>query len=130
MTTSIRIIEKVENDYLITVKTTINNQKGFARVKEELPINFTAEAVETAGSIFKNIDGYVKFIWTSIPDSVSEVIVKYKISNIKGLDSNFTISGVFSSENLILEGYPTDFEKCIHSFHNFSINISINELEV
>ena len=105
LTTSIRIIEKMENDYLITVKTTINNHKGFARVKEELPINFTAEAVETAGSIFKNIDGYVKFIWTSIPDSVSEVIVKYKISNIKGLDSNFTISGVFSSENLILEGY-------------------------
>lgn len=105
LTTSIRIIEKVENDYLITVKTTINNQKGFARVKEELPKNFTAEAVETAGSIFKNVDGYVKFIWTSIPDSISEVIVKYKISNIKGLDSNFTISGVFSSENLILEGY-------------------------
>ena len=105
LTTSTRIIEKMENDYLITVKTTINNHKGFARVKEELPINFTAEAVETAGSIFKNVDGYVKFIWTSIPDSISEVIVKYKISNIKGLDTNFTISGVFSSENLILEGY-------------------------
>lgn len=109
-TNSIRIIEKMENDYLITVKTTIDNQKGFARVKEELPNNFTAEAVETAGSIFKNIDGYVKFIWTSIPDSINEVIVKYKISNIRGLDSNFTISGVFSSENLIMEGYNSGIE--------------------
>ena len=36
-TNSIRIIKKMENDYLITVKTTIDNQKGFARVKEELP---------------------------------------------------------------------------------------------
>ena len=109
-TTSIRSIEKMENDYLITVKTTIDNQKGFARVKEELPKNFTAEAVETAGSIFKNIDGYVKFIWTSIPDSNTEIIVKYKISNIRGLDSNFTISGLFSSENLIMEGYNSGIE--------------------
>ena len=109
-TSSIRIIEKMKNDYLITVKTTIDNQKGFARVKEELPNNFTAEAVETSGSIFKNIDGYVKFIWTSIPDSTSEVIVKYKISNTRGLDSNFTISGVFSSENLIMEGYNSGIE--------------------
>jgi len=104
-TNSVRNIEKIKSGYLITVKTSIENHKGFARVKEEIPSNFTAEAIETAGSVFKNIDGYVKFIWTSIPDSNNEVIVKYKISNIKGLDSNFTISGVFSSEDLIMKGY-------------------------
>lgn len=109
-TNSVRSIEKMENGYLITVKTSIDNHKGFARVKEELPSNFTAEAIETAGSVFKNIDGYVKFIWTSIPDSNSDVIVKYKISNIKGVDSNFTISGVFSSEDLIMKGYNSGIE--------------------
>ena len=109
-TNSVRSIEKIKSGYLITVKTYIENHKGFARVKEELPPNFTAEAIETAGSVFKNIDGYVKFIWTSIPDSNSDVIVKYKISNIKGLDSNFTISGVFSSEDLIMKGYNSGIE--------------------
>ena len=104
-TNSVRSIEKLENAFLITVKTTIDNHKGFARVKEELPKNFTAEAIETAGSIFKNSDGYAKFIWTNLPDSNSEIIVKYKLSNNIGLDTNFTISGVFSSEKLISEGY-------------------------
>ena len=52
-TISTRSIEKIENDYLITIRTTIDNQTGFARVKEELPTNFTAEAIETAGSVFK-----------------------------------------------------------------------------
>lgn len=109
-TSSVRSIEKLEKEYLITVKTTIDNQKGFARIKEELPMNFTAQAIETAGSIFKNADGYAKFIWTNLPDSNSEIIVKYKISNNVGLDTNFTISGVFSSEKLISEGYNNGIE--------------------
>ena len=104
-TSSVRSIEKLENEYFITVKTTIDNHKGFARIKEELPINYTAEAIETAGSVFKNADGYAKFIWTNLPDSNSEIIVTYKITNNIGLDTNFTISGVFSSEKLISEGY-------------------------
>ena len=104
-TSSVRSIEKLENEYLVTVKTTINNHKGFARIKEELPKDFNAEEIETAGSIFKNTDGYAKFIWTNLSDSINEIIVKYKISNNKGIDTNFTISGVFSSEKLISEGY-------------------------
>ena len=104
-TSSVRSIEKLENEYIVTVKTTINNHKGFARIKEELPKDFNAEEIETAGSIFKNTDGYAKFIWTNLSDSMNEIIVKYKMSNNKGLDTNFTISGVFSSEKLISEGY-------------------------
>ena len=109
-TSSVRSIEKMGNEYFITVKTTIDNHKGFARIKEELPMNFIAEAIETAGSVFKNADGYAKFIWTNLPDSNSEIIVKYKITNNIGLDTNFTISGVFSSEKLISEGYNSGID--------------------
>ena len=109
-TSSVRSIEKLENEYFITVKTTIDNHKGFARIKEELPMNYTAEAIETAGSVFKNADGYAKFIWTNLPDSNSEIIVKYKITNNIGLDTNFTISGVFSSEKLISDGYNSGID--------------------
>jgi hypothetical protein len=109
-TNSIRSIEKLENEYVITIKTTINNHKGFARIKEEIPMNFTTQAVETAGSIFKNTEGCAKFIWTNLSDSISEIIVKYKISNNIEIDTNFTISGVFSSEKLISEGYNSGIE--------------------
>jgi len=109
-TSSIRTIEKSENEYIISVKTTIDNQKGFARIKEKLPMNFNVEEIETAGSIFKNTDGYAKFIWTNLPDSINEIIVKYKITNNVGLDTNFKISGVFSSEKLISEGYNSGIE--------------------
>ena len=128
-TISTRSIEKIENDYLITIRTTIDNQTGFARVKEELPTNFTAKAIETAGSVFKNIDGYVKFIWTSIPDSNNEIIVKYKISNNIGLDSNFSISGVFSSENLIMEGYNSGIEIPKTEYDPFKEKIAIIETD-
>ena len=109
-TNSVRSIEKLDSEYFITVKTTIDNHIGFARIKEELPMNYTAEAIETAGSVFKNADGYAKFIWTNLPDSISEIIVKYKITNNIGLDTNFTIFGVFSSEKLISEGYNSGID--------------------
>ena len=72
--------------------------------------SITTQAVETAGSIFKNTEGCAKFIWTNLSDSISEIIVKYKISNNIEIDTNFTISGVFSSEKLISEGYNSGIE--------------------
>lgn len=132
-TSSVRSIEKLEEDYIITVKTSIDNHKGFARIKEELPTNFTAEAIETAGSVFKNTDGYAKFIWANLPDSNSEIIIKYKISNNKGLDTNFTISGVYSSEKLISEGYNSGIEipqtKYI-PFKEISENLEIDSVTI
>tara|TARA_B110000027_G_scaffold31952_1_gene35428 strand:- start:95 stop:1507 length:1413 start_codon:yes stop_codon:yes gene_type:complete len=132
-TSSVRSIEKLEEDYIITVKTSIDNHKGFARIKEELPTNFTAEAIETAGSVFKNTDGYAKFIWANLPDSNSEIIIIYKISNNKGLDTNFTISGVYSSEKLISEGYNSGIEipqtKYI-PFKEISENLEIDSVTI
>ena len=132
-TRSVRSIEKLEEDYIITVKTSIDNHKGFARIKEELPTNFTAEAIETAGSVFKNTDGYAKFIWANLPDSNSKIIIKYKISNNKGLDTNFTISGVYSSEKLISEGYNSGIEipqtKYI-PFKEISENLEIDSVTI
>ena len=128
-TISVRSIEKLENEYLITVKTTIDNHKGFARIKEELPNNFTAEAIETSGSIFKNTDGYAKFIWTNLSDSNGEIIVKYKISNNIGLDTNFTISGVFSSEKLISEGYNSGIKIPVTEYVPLKENIVNTETD-
>ncbi|MDG1238164.1 MAG: hypothetical protein P8N69_04585 [Flavobacteriales bacterium] len=102
-----RTIEKMNNGYLVTISTKIKNHKGFARIKEEIPAKSVAVAIETSGSVFKNIDGYAKFIWSEIDNSKELLTVKYKIINESNMDTNFTIRGVYSSEKLISEGYNT-----------------------
>ena len=100
-----RIIEKVDSGYIITISAKIENHKGFARIKEELPSNYTAEALETSGSVFKNVDGFAKFIWSELSDTNKEIIVKYKMNSLNNSDSTFSIKGVYSSEKLINEGF-------------------------
>ena len=100
-----RTIEKADNGYIVTVSAKIENHTGFARIKEELPAKSTAEAIETSGSVFKNVDGYAKFIWSELPDTNKEIIVKYKLNNMINTDSNFSIKGIYSSEKLISDGF-------------------------
>ena len=50
----VRIIEKVNDGYLVTINTEIKNHKGFARIKDKLPLNSSAKAIETDGAVFKN----------------------------------------------------------------------------
>ena len=100
-----RIIEKADSGYIVTISAKIENHKGFARIKEELPTNSTAEAIETSGSVFKNVDGFAKFIWSELSDTNEEIIVKYKLNNLNNIDSTFSIKGVYSSEKLISDGF-------------------------
>ena len=100
-----RIIEKADGGYIVTISAKIENHKGFARIKEELPTNSTAEAIETSGSVFKNVDGFAKFIWSELSDTNEEIIVKYKLNNFNNIDSTFSIKGVYSSEKLISDGF-------------------------
>ncbi|MFL2565086.1 MAG: hypothetical protein ACJ0QN_04755 [Parvicellaceae bacterium] len=100
-----RIIEKTGGGYIVTISAKIENHKGFARIKEELPTNSTAEAIETSGSVFKNVDGFAKFIWSELSDTNEELIVQYRLKNLNNIDSTFSINGVYSSEKLISDGF-------------------------
>ena len=102
---AVRIIEKVNDGYLVTINTEIKNHKGFARIKDQLPLNASAKSIETDGAVFKNIDGYAKFIWSEIPNSKEKITVKYLLANNPSLDTSFTLYGVYSSEKLISEGF-------------------------
>ena len=102
---AVRIIEKVNDGYLVTINTEIKNHKGFARIKDQLPLNASAKSIETDGAVFKNIDGYAKFIWSEIPNSKEKITVKYLLANNSSLDTSFTLYGVYSSEKLISEGF-------------------------
>ena len=65
-------------EHLDVIKHLVKYDDGRIPIIAGSGSNCTAEAIETAGSIFKNADGYAKFIWTNLPDSNSEMIVKYK----------------------------------------------------
>lgn len=127
-----RTIEKMDNGYLVTISAKIKNHKGFARIKEEIPGKSVAVAIETSGAVFKNIDGYAKFIWSEIDNSKELLTVKYKIINESNMDTNFTIRGVYSSEKLISEGYNTGViipESNYHTETNYLSSLETNEIE-
>lgn len=96
-----RTIEKDGNSFIITIKADIETQKGFARIKEKLPLNLAATAIESSGAVFKSDSDYVKFIWLDLSDSINEILVKYQIPIVNEIDSGDMIVGEFTSENLI-----------------------------
>ena len=68
-------------------------------------MNYNAEVIESYNAVFKNADGCAKFIWSKLSKSKQEILVKYLLKRNDGIDTNFVITGDFSSEKLISEGY-------------------------
>ena len=126
---SIRSIEKIEDYYVVKIHTTKGKHKGFARIKDKLPQNYIAEAVETDGAVFKNIDGYAKFIWSDLPEELESFTVTYKIKHIDNIDTSFSITGEYASENLIKEGYKSGIEIPISHYLKDSEEFTYNKLE-
>ena len=64
----------------ITVNVTINKGKvtGFARYRQDIPLGFTAMAVNSAGAVFTFQDQQVLLNWLRVPD-VDEIVFSYKI---------------------------------------------------
>jgi hypothetical protein len=100
-----RNIMKIDSGYIVTIKTQLENHKGFARIKDVLPVNYKAEVIETNNAVFKNVDGCAKFIWSKLSKSKQEILVKYLLKRNDGIDTNFVITGYLSSEMLISQGY-------------------------
>lgn len=127
---TLRTIEKSGNNYIVTISAKIENHNGFARIKEEIPTNSTAEAIETFGSVFKNVDGFAKFIWSELSDTNKEIIVKYKLNNMSNTDSTFSIKGVYSSEKLISDGFNSGIPIEETIFSPIANNDEVSVIEV
>ena len=74
-----RTIESVEDYFVVRIHTNKQQQKGFARIKDNLPDGFSAQSLETAGAVFKNIDNSAKFLWSELPSSLESFTVSYKL---------------------------------------------------
>lgn len=126
---SVRTIEKNDNHYVVKIHTTKGKHKGFARIKDKLPLNYTAEAIETDGAVFKNIDGSAKFIWSDLAEELESFTVSYKLKHINNLDTSFSINGEYASEHLIEEGYTAGIEIPVSYYIKDSENFAYNTLE-
>ena len=89
---------KIDSGYIVTIKTQLEDHKGFARIKDVLPMNYNAEVIESNNAVFKNIDGCAKFIWSKLSKSKQEILVKYLLKRNDGIDTNFVIT----QQNIIL----------------------------
>ena len=105
-----RTIEGKNGNYTIKIHITKGKHSGFARIKDKLPEGYIATSIEPAGSIFKDIDGAAKFIWSDLPSSIESFTVSYRLINPKGVDTSFFITGEYASERLIAEGHNDGIE--------------------
>ena len=105
-----RTIEGKNGNYTVKIHITKGKHSGFARIKDKLPEGYIATSIEPAGSIFKDIDGMAKFIWSDLPSSIESFTVSYRLINPKAVDTSFFITGEYASERLIAEGHNDGIE--------------------
>lgn len=67
---------------------------GFAKLQQQLPPGFTAEAGETANATFSFKDQKVKFLWMALPNG--DFKVSYKVAVDASLSGNQIIDGSFA----------------------------------
>jgi hypothetical protein len=105
-----RTIEKSGKEFIVTLNLSKGNNKGFARIKENIPSGFTAKESQNAGAVFKFVDNSVKFLWTQIPTDKSSLVLKYKLIPPAGASGEYAINGEFSGEFLVVNDVPTGVE--------------------
>lgn len=98
-----RTIEAIDNYFVVRIHTNKQQQNGFARIKDNLPEGFTAQSLETAGAVFKNIDNSAKFLWSALPSSLESFTVSYKLIPPENNTNNFELEGFLSAEFLITD---------------------------
>jgi hypothetical protein len=81
----------------INVDITINKGKlsGFGKLQENMPMGFTAKAIQSSNAVFSFVDQKVKYLWMNLP---GEDIIKlsYKITVDPNLIGEYFLTGDFS----------------------------------
>lgn len=84
------------NEYEVRLYITKEGISGFSKVEEYLPDGAEAVDLESAKSMFSQVDEKAKFVWMAIPES-GNVSVAYKVSaaedienDLKAMEGNFS----------------------------------------
>ncbi len=84
-----------ESEFEIELIINKTDVSGFAKIVQELPEGFTAEAIETQGASFTFNDNKVKLIWMALPEA-DEFSIKYRVTLSDEVEGNKILSGKFS----------------------------------
>lgn len=83
-------------DALIVTLTVIKDMaNNYAKIQEEIPAGFVAEAIETKGAVFTFKDKVAKFLWMNLPPE-GNFTISYKL---KPEDNNVVLN------NVLLKGF-------------------------
>lgn len=84
------------NDYLVKLLVNKGNAQKFAKIEEDVPAGFSAEALETKDAVFTFKDQKVKFLWMNLPAD-PRFVVSYKLIAPDGKgDITVSLKGTFS----------------------------------
>lgn len=82
------------SSFTIELNVAKGDVSGFAKLQQQLPPGFTAEAGETANATFSFKDQKVKFLWMALPNG--DFKVSYKVTVDASLSGNQIIDGSFA----------------------------------
>lgn len=86
----------VDNEYVVNILVNKGSTEKFAKIEEEVPSGFKAEAIQTKDAIFTFKDQKVKFLWMNLPPE-QRFVVSYKLIPIdKGDVKQLNLKGTFS----------------------------------
>lgn len=84
------------NDMAVKLLVNKGNTEKFAKIEEDIPQGYTAEALQTRDAIFTFKDNKAKFLWMSLP-SDKRFIVSYRLMPVTGQgETDLKIKGTFS----------------------------------
>ena len=83
-------------EYLVNILVNKGSTEKFAKIEEEVPSGFKAEAIQTKDAIFTFKDQKVKFLWMNLPPE-QRFVVSYKLIPLdKGNIKQLSLKGTFS----------------------------------
>lgn len=84
------------NEYHVNILVNKGSTEKFAKIEEEIPQGFKAEAVQTKDAIFTFKDQKVKFLWMNLP-AEQRFVVSYKLIPTNKVDvKRLFLKGTFS----------------------------------
>ena len=82
-------------EFVVEIVINKTDVTGFAKIVQELPEGFMAEAIETQGASFTYNDNKIKLIWMALPQA-NEFSIKYKVTVSSEVSGEKIVSGKFS----------------------------------
>lgn len=84
------------NGLLVNILVNRGSADKFAKIEEDIPNGYTAEAISTRDAIFTFKDQKAKFLWMNLPPE-PRFVVNYKLSPLDGIGTTeLPINGTFS----------------------------------